>query len=211
MKNLLKEYVGLMLEKIRSKDFNLALFKHLTEPVDIFGYAQSRLEEMGRGSARIVFALTSHRILKIAKNNKGLGQNEAEVNVYTNPKTKSIVSKIYDYDPDYLWIISELVKPFTEKDTTPIEKILGLGEQSMTWESFIQLVVHGKFKDIEEYGAGHQLEFAKALHALAKENQLIMGDLEKGDSWGVASDGRLVLIDYGFTEDVYSNHYAPKT
>lgn len=55
--------------------------------------------------------LRSKRVLKIALNKQGIAQNEAEINIFTNPITKPIVAKVYDYDPNFLWIISELVRP----------------------------------------------------------------------------------------------------
>ena len=34
------------------------------------------------------------------------------------------------------------------------------------------------------------------------------GDLKEIDHWGKTPDGRCVLLDYGFTQDVFKSHYS---
>jgi hypothetical protein len=51
-------------------------------------------------------------LLKIATGDSGVAQNKAEVDVFTNPKTKQIVATIFDFAKDYSWLSSELVNPF---------------------------------------------------------------------------------------------------
>jgi hypothetical protein len=219
--NALREYVQLLLrEKIRghqgqSRDtFNLNVFKAFqtykssapnVQP--LIDYADATLQFLGSGSARRAYTLTSRKVLKIATSKKGLGQNQAEFEIFA--KAPNIVAKIYDHDRNFYWIISELVNPFGE-NTRPIEKMLGLsnGDNNVDWETFVNNAAAGSFKMLEKYGAGHQMELARQIHVLALENGLLSGDLEKGTSWGVGSDGRLVLLDYGFTEDVVDKFYG---
>jgi hypothetical protein len=224
MKDALREYVQLLLkEKIRGHRgetggaFRLNVFKAIVttfqpkrsgvrpDVAKLVDYADATLQFLGAGSARNAYTLTSHKVLKIATNRKGLGQNQAEFEVFT--KAPELVAKIYDHDPNFYWLISELVKPFGE-DTRPIEKMLGLGQDNIEWETFVATANRGQFDMIEKYGAGHQLKLAQTIHMLTSENGLMSGDLERASSWGTGSDGRLVLLDYGFTEDVADNYYG---
>jgi len=74
-------------------------------------YAEQFLPFLGKGSSRVTFAFSGGKVLKIATNQAGYGQNKAEVQVWTFTQS-SIVTEVYDHSPDYKWIISEIVKPF---------------------------------------------------------------------------------------------------
>jgi len=73
-------------------------------------YAKKFLPELGRGSSRVAFALSSSKVLKVALNPAGISQNQAELEIFTHNKDNSLVTRIFDYSPDYKWLISELVK-----------------------------------------------------------------------------------------------------
>ena len=214
--SLLREFVQLQLEKLRGghgqahQRFDLNAFKQLKTAnfKKLLQYADDSLQAIGEGSARKVYALSGQKVLKVATGVRGVGQNEAEVSVYTNPSTQSIVTKIYDYDPNYRWIISEIVRPFVDDETDEINDMLGIGISSLTFEEFANTAARGHINTLEKYGAGHQLELAKAIYAIASENDLLPGDIAKGGSWGKSADGRLVLLDYGFTYDVADNYYG---
>lgn len=98
-------------------------------------YAKQHLPEIGQGSSRITFALSGDKVLKIALNNAGIGQNEEEVQVYTRLHKNDLVTKIFDFDPKYKWLVSELVKPFTS--SAELENILGI-----TLQSFLDIVYY---------------------------------------------------------------------
>jgi hypothetical protein len=87
---LLREYLSLVIEKIRSKKvssgrlgghFDLKKFKSL-DSIDMMKiYAGEFLENIGEGSSRVAFLFSGKYVLKIALNKKGVGQNEAELDV----------------------------------------------------------------------------------------------------------------------------------
>jgi len=179
------------------------------------------------------------------KNSKGIGQNKGEVSVYTNPKSKNIVSTIYDYDQDYRWLISELARPV--KSPQEFEEIAGI-----SWNNFSSMIKSYKdwqniIKDQDdEYNAAltkmqnrvkalpqgtkpppilqkkinRILGLKKELAAVAKnpillgaltliiEVGVMPGDVEEWDHWAKTADGRLILIDYGFTRDLVSLYKA---
>ena len=89
--NLLLEYIALLSEKIRSRKvdddsrFNMRTFQSLPDYKSAIAYADKYLQMLGRGSSRATWLLNSRQVLKIALSSKGNAQNEAEIDVYTNP------------------------------------------------------------------------------------------------------------------------------
>ena len=207
---LLREMIGLVLEKIRTEKgvsskigekFSINKFKQIEEPNIALVYANHFLESIGEGSSRKTFLLSSKYALKIALNKAGVGQNEAEIDVFTNPKTKPIVSKIYSSGPNNSWLISDLVKPLTsEKEFESLTKI--------SWRQFQELM--RKAYDEQKIDPKSP-EFVKNVLNFAFGNSMMMGDMAgdgKMDHWGKTPDGRVVLLDSGFTRDVFQNHYS---
>lgn len=212
--NLLREYISLIVEGIHSKrgvdskmgsKFDLKKFKSLDILSTVQQYAKTYLEPLGTGSSRIVYLLSSRYALKIALNNKGLAQNEAEVDVATNPQTKAVVAKVYASDEGFKWVISDLVKPVQSEQE--FEDLAGV-----SWQDFRTGVSAG-FKGQTDNGS----PFVKSVVATAKSNELMKGDIigtqtdkgaDKLGHWGKTPDGRVVLLDYGYTRSVKDAHYA---
>lgn len=186
--------------------FNFSEFKQITDGTERMKYANDRLEFLGEGSARAVYVLTSKHVLKIATGASGVSQNKAEVSVFTNPKTKPIVATIFDFAKDYSWLSSELVNPFDtpEEIINSMPEIEEVGE----WKEFATHAVHDyPSQTYIKMWAPQLVDFANAIGATADENNLVIGDVVKASSWGRSPDGRLVLLDYGFTEEVANKHY----
>lgn len=102
------------------RGFNFKKFKNLSVEEKL-EYAKKHLPLLGQGSSRVVFGLGAGKVLKVVraedkiKQRKGFEQNKAEVELYTNPKTKPIITPIYDAADDFSWLITEPVKEFTTK------------------------------------------------------------------------------------------------
>jgi len=225
---------------------------------DQWEYANEHLELLGVGSARSVFLLSSRYVLKMARGDrgfsfeKGTAQNEAEVDVYTDPRTKPIVTKIYDFDPKkYTWVVSELVRPLSHKefvstvggepdDIARAVEIYTREDYSLeaannylekniqNWNKKIEAAKGGISDDptddsavrlekvewwtdsIEEFKRAQKaldLDITKTVMELDDEFGLISGDTITPGHWGKTVDGRIVLLDYGFTEDVAFAYY----
>lgn len=206
---LLKEYVQLILnEKARvAPGFSINKLRSLKTELQAKNYVSKYLHKMGQGSSRITFLISSRKILKVALEASGYGQNEAEVSVYTNPSTKNIITKIYEIGPGYSWIVSELVKPFTRG-----------GFKQATGVSFftVSRVIEAELgnwpaEHREEWGieelSPELNKFVKAVVMLIQNNDLQLGDIFVEDHWGKSADGRIVLLDYGFTKEVATKYY----
>lgn len=87
-------------------------------------YARKFLPLLGKGSSRITFAYSGGKALKIALSEAGIEQNKEEVNIYTKNQGNEIVTKIFDFDPHYKWVIAEIVKPFRYE--SEFKELLGI-------------------------------------------------------------------------------------
>lgn len=205
--DVLREYVTLiLLEKIRSKKgqkgimgdhFDMKKFESLFDYHVMIGYANKFLEKLGQGSSRVAFLVSNRYVLKIAMNEKGLAQNEAEIAVYTNPKSRPVVAKVYRSDDEYKWVLSELVKPL--QSTSEFKALSGI-----QWATFVN-IMNDSVKDKKPLE--NKSPFLSAIVHTALENSLMPGDLESVDHYGKTADGRVVLLDYGFTGEVWKKHY----
>jgi len=216
---LLREYLGLMIEKVRSKKkvktrfggakFDFEEFKSLPSESIMQAYAMNYLEPLGQGSSRIAFVLTPKKVLKIARNEKGVAQNKAELEVYTDPATANMSTKIYETDDMGRWMISDLVRPIN--NVKEFENMTGV-----PWQEFVEDLT----ATISAFArkSGLQLrasapKFTQNVITMAEKgkNRLKLADLTVLDHWGKTPDGNVVLLDYGFTEDVATKHYPSKT
>lgn len=203
---LLKEYVRLVLEKIRTvkgdspfgEKFNFDKFKQMPNIHMMNAYAESFLQDLGEGSSRKAYVLSATKALKIAKNEKGIAQNETELDVFTNPKTKPMVAKIHSYDPGYQWLIADVVRPL--QDQSEFEDLTGMSFIGFTNKVQAEIEGEGYTKNKLVIDTANTI----------RSTNLLMGDVALVDHWGKTPDGRIVLLDYGFTKEVWEKHYKQR-
>jgi len=223
-------------------NFSMQEFKNLQSLEDMVKYADTHLQKLGAGSSRVAYLLSNRYVLKLAipaAADKGIGQNKGEVSVFTNPKAKNIVSAVYDYNPKYHWLISELARPV--KSPQEFEQLAGISWNNFStmiknyksWQEIINdqdaeyndalakmqnrinaLPQGTKPPDILQNKINRLLNLKKELAAVSKnpillgalslitEVGLMPGDIEEWDHWAKTADGRLIIIDYGFTRDL---------
>lgn len=187
---------------------------------DRLDFVHEKLPFLGEGSSRAAFVLDSKRALKLAMNVKGLAQNEAELDLVTNSKVSFILSKILAYDPRYKWVVSELVRPLQSQ--VEFKQLTGVSWQ--VFKEFVGRSLKAKtpwqnhVADVKSYLRGYVPEssvdttiqnpwFSKTMEALSS-SPLFWPDLLVIDHWGKTPDQRVVLLDYGYTFDVASQHYS---
>ena len=196
---------GALVERLR-KNFNFETFKKVPAAGKA-AYAMDTLERLGSGedigSSRAAFILGTNKVLKVALNKAGVAQNENEVEVYTDPKVKPIVTRIVSNAPDYVWIASEMARPIAND------------KEWADWSGGItlrDLRAHVLYPEKSEAGDHNKDEVMKnpiaiGVAILAKKD-LLRGDTLKLGSWGKTGDGRLVLLDYGATKEIFKKHYT---
>lgn len=219
-RQFLKEYISEMLsEKVRDPGFKDAKLRRFDSTQDVYLYAASHLKELGRGTSRAAFLYSSKKALKVALNEKGIAQNEAEVGVWKLPATRAVVARVYESDPEFKWVVSELVKPledkyvksFYDKYGVPFVEFARALKTARNSETEAEAHLADVAENFESH-PGHEdyFKFFRAALETVALGSLMIGDVEEPDHWGVSPDGRIVLLDYGFTREVADKHYPKK-
>jgi len=135
-------------------------------------------KSIGSGSGRRVFDLDNGYVVKVAKNKKGLAQNEAEYQI--SSKSNSVLfAKILQVSEDYHMLImqkAEVIKHISE--------------------------VWGYFNVESNRG----LYYVEEIRQISSEYNLLMADLYRPVNWG-RINSKLVIIDFGFTRRVRKRYY----
>ncbi len=181
--------------------------------------AKAYLQEIGRGGHRAVYRFGSGKVMKVALDDRGIGQNRAEAKVwhqlskYENP----LVTKVFDIDIMHkgLWITAEMVKPYGEGDGGEVVKNLGLDEYFEEIEELVDFCNHPEKwrqtylesmlqlpEDVVQSVLAHPI--IKAIDEIIHKHGVLYGDLQSASHWGrTSATGRTVILDYGFTHEVW--------
>ena len=171
----------------------------------------------GSGSSRVIFEIDDDKILKLAKNKKGVAQNEFELET---SRYSDAVVKVIDCDDDCTWLVEENCIPAKEQD---FERIIGL-----PFETYCDLIIwySNKYRRIsshlytispkEAQEIADQLwnddegGFVVQMFDLMGDYQLPSGDLTRISSYGMVKRNgtpQIVLIDSGLNDDIYDTYY----
>lgn len=180
-------------------------------------YAVKNAQRIGGGSSRVAFIIPDQgrsTVLKIAKNNKGLAQNEAEVDILEDGYLGRlpIVIPLVDYDKtgrQPIWIQTEKAEKVREPQLCQLLKCKTLTQfcgyvgyilrkpGSEMWKN-VPNVLAKKFSEAE---VDQFLEYANEMADLVNSSSIIINDFQFAGNWGVYK-GRPVVIDLGFTTAV---------
>ena len=140
------------------------------------------------GSSRTVFVLDDNRVLKIAKDEKGLAQNEVEVRTYETTKSP-LLAIIEQYGKDYSWIVAERAYRCVETD---FEKIIGI-----PWGDYWEQ------KTVKRHRRRHPIKGDMGDKEVGFDEYFKDSKHEFGDMYDGAINVRnaLIYIDYTCNED----------
>lgn len=212
----IKKIMGLI-ENIHEEyptSFNIEDFKKLKSFNQRIQYCEQHLQRISSGSSRIVYKIDDEKVLKLAKNKKGLAQNESEIDYGTEYYLEGIVAKIFEYDENWLWVEMELARKITESE---FKRISGFNFNDFA--AAINNYHYGR----ENFRGGFEMEVDPEIVSEMWEDEFVygifqylgnypvpVGDLKRLSTYGIVKrDGQdtIVLIDYGLTNDVYAKHY----
>jgi hypothetical protein len=195
--------------------FDMETFKSLRSHAGRNRYAQEHLQRLSSGSSRIVYKIDDEKVLKLAKNDKGVAQNEVEIEYGQYSDIDDVVAKIFDYDEENnLWVEMELARKVRPSD---FKNIIGYSFEDYKLAIRNYGIDTGNNKG-SKYPLSKQLvedmwenEFMYEMFSFIGNYAVPTGDLERTSSYGLVNrDGqdKIVLIDYGLTHDVYSSYYS---
>lgn len=201
-------------------------FKKIQDMKERVKYAEAHLPRLGSGAARVTFGLGSGKVLKVVHRKRGHIQTENEVEAYTADNAKNFLAKIFDFDSkNYMWLVAEGVKVF--KDNSDLMAKIHPSELIMEWvataayhdNSFEEAVnkaieVQNRhyakgFEEDPNIGPLKRSDLNKLdltlLRNLFEATKAGIEDIDRLDHWGMTTDGRIVIADYGLTEEGFRN------
>lgn len=178
-------------------------------------------KQIGSGSSRVVFQVSDNMCLKLAKNEKGIAQNDEEGQSYH--ARYCFMPKVFSRSNSGKWLLSEYVLPSKAKDFIHclgmefdelcdfVEWASGAYNRS-SWYFQHKCPNEEYYQSLIDYGAddGSYSEFFDDLYSYIVNEQPPIGDLKRTSSWGMAMrDGKpmMVLLDSGFSQWVLDKYY----
>tara|TARA_R110000851_G_scaffold251971_1_gene404465 strand:- start:31821 stop:32471 length:651 start_codon:yes stop_codon:yes gene_type:complete len=215
MKKLLNIYEE-FLDEDYPIEFDMEHFKSLTSFNKRIKYCEAKLDRISSGSSRIVYQIDDEKVLKLAKNTKGLAQNEVEIEYGQYHDLSYIVARTFDHHPKDLWLEMELAEKVSKGR---FESITGF-----KWNDYCLAVSkHGYNVDnrINKYNPDVDPEvqermwddqdFCYEIFNFIGNYGLPVGDLLRLSTYGVVKRDHgesIVIIDYGLTQEVNTNYYS---
>lgn len=176
-------------------------------------YATQHLPKIGVGSGRIVFDIDGEKVLKLAKNQKGVAQNETESGAGYYRDTQHIVTEIFESADNNTWLISEKAKKVNEKRIKELTGIPSLNDlfyflRNYEEQSKGKREIFPQEPEMEEFF--WENEFAQDLSNFLANYAQSAGDMGRPSTYGEVlrdSQPTIVLTDYGINDDVIDTHY----
>ena len=203
--------------------FNMDEFKTLSSFQKRVDYCKQRLKRVGAGTSRIVFEIDNEKVLKLAKNSKGIAQNEEEIKLGRDMYAGNCFAKIYDFDENGLFVEMEKAVPAKEKD---FERLTGYPFDmycdflNRCAKNYLPLNISKNIYINRIYNDAYQSCIDDCESFICEVMDYMMnyqlttwGDLKRISSYGIVNrngNEELVIIDFGLTEDVYNNFYYKK-
>ncbi len=216
-KRLKEEFSFNIVESLLDEDypsnFNMEHFKTLRSFNQRIQYCEQNLQRISSGSSRIVYKVDNEKVLKLAKNTKGIAQCEVEIQYGGYYDLDDVVAKIFDSDEKNLWVEMELAKRLTVGD---FKRIVGFNFKDF------QTAVGNHGLDVNGKGFKRQIDpqiveqmwenpWTYEIFNFIGNYGVPVGDLQRLNSYGVVQrDGKphIVIIDYGLTSNVYDSYYS---
>lgn len=137
-------------------------------------------KRIGSGSGRRVYDLENGYVIKVAKNRKGIAQNEVEYQVTLADRTH-LFAKVTHVSEDYMLLI--------------MEKAECVNNFYDIWSYF-------------DVRSNRELFRMEEFQYIFHQYNLLPVDFRKLANWGIINN-RPVIIDYGFTWRVRRKYYMP--
>jgi mRNA-degrading endonuclease RelE of RelBE toxin-antitoxin system len=217
--NLIKEEYNNILDEDYPSSFDMDYFKKITSFNKRIEYCEEQLQRISSGSSRIVYKIDDEKVLKLARNKKGLAQNEVEISQGNDNylEKSGILAKVFDSDENDLWVEMEFAEKMKVSD---FKRIIGI--DFIFFGEFIENYYisldqrRSRNKIIKKYSDEindmmWENEFVSGILDYIGNYDVVVGDLKKLSTYGIVkrnSEDTVVIIDFGLTGDVYDNYYT---
>lgn len=213
---LREEFNYNLIEELMDEDypstFNMDAFKALRSFKERVDYCETHLKRISSGSGRIAYMVDNTKVLKLAKNKKGVGQCEVESN-WGNDSYFGILAHTFDSHPDGLWIEMELARKVTKGDFKRLEGIWfdALQIHLSNWNARMkgQRPIYGEDEKLK--AQMDENEWISEIKELSDAMDVGAGDFGRLSTYGlVKRDGQdaIVVIDFGLDRGVYNTYYS---
>ena len=201
--------------------FDMRELKALKSYAARVAYCNQKLQKLGAGSSRVVFAVDDEKVLKVAKNQKGLAQNQEEMQGWRQ-NYYDCFAKVYDASEDGIFLEMQAARRAKNSD---FKRLTGYGFDVMcAWVEYtasLYLPINKqpyrdrKFDALfnsDEWSDGldNYNLFGRIHSYLCDTCTRSYGDYCRLSSWGVVSENgeeKLVLIDFGLTDEIFDTFY----
>jgi len=195
-------------EKLKkTKEFldELKACKSFKDKIELCEY---KLERIGKGSSRLVYKLFDNTVIKVAKNNKGIAQNKIEA---SQKEINQFMNRVLYFSDDHSFLRAGYADKITEQE---FKKITGYAfkDFAICLKYALKNLTKKEVKDPDKniYSKIKDEPFFEAFVKFANKLNLVPGDLGKISSYG-NKNGRLVMIDFGLSREIYEKFYKNKT
>lgn len=175
-------------------------------------YLAQHLKKIGAGTAREVYLVDNTKVLKLAKNDKGVAQNSVESQGFIQQRYSDVVAQVFASDDNDYWIEMELARK-----TTPNRFKELTGFDFKKYGEMLRFVLdgisYGQKPSQELVDAFYDHPFAGEITQMSQDLTMVSGDLIRISGYGeVNRNGKptVVLVDYGLDAQTYEDYYKPK-
>lgn len=215
-----EQFKTIVKEMAYPSNFNMEELESLPSYAARVKYCQQRLQKIGSGSSRIVFAVDDEKVLKVAKNKKGIAQNLEEGARWK--QNYYCFANVYDQSDDGIFLEMQAARRAKPSD---FKRITGYGFDVMQyWIDYTHSLYtrnrwqtrmnnpYQKLFDSDEWSEYlDDYNVFSGIHQYLCDAQLeAVGDFKRISSWGVVTENgeeNLALIDFGLSDEVFKDYY----
>lgn len=215
--NITMKINDILIEAPLPPDWDKDKFKSNTPFIHRVNYAKERAKRIGTGSSRIAFEIEYEgrpTILKVAKNKKGIAQNEYESQMFNDYYVEGleITIPMIDHDEENdppTWIHTEKAEKMKPTDFKKFFNGMGTDETMQVVNYLVgKTQSYASDEDIERYNQLYEdNEYIMSLVDLVGNYDVHPGDFRYLPNWGIYK-GQPVIIDIGASTEVISSYYS---
>ena len=221
-----EQFRTIVKEMAYPSNFNMEELESLPSYAARVNYCKQRLKRLGAGSSRIVFAVDDEKVLKVAKNKKGVAQNLEEGARWK--QNYYCFANVYDQSDDGIFLEMQAARPAKPSD---FKRLTGYDFNTMiAWIYYTASLYSrdGRWRwemyyrynrdELEEFFNSDEwsdyigdYNIFGGIHSYLCDAQLeAVGDFTRISSWGVVTENgeeNLALIDFGLSDEVFNDYY----